>query len=65
MRFAFGGNSQRAVEQAVQEVNALYCCGPAGGGGVRQSVRPRVRTISHMVPRDLVEARYRFAEHHP
>jgi len=65
VRFAFGGNSQRAVEQAVQEVNALYCCGPAGGGGVRQSVRPRVRTISHMVPRDLVEARYRFAEHHP
>jgi hypothetical protein len=65
VRFAFGSNSQRAVEQAVQEVNALYCCGPAGGGGVRQSVRPRVRTISHMVPRDLVEARYRFAEHHP
>lgn len=65
VRFAFGGNSQRAVEQAVQEVNALYCCGPAGGGGVRQNVRPRVRTISHMVPRDLIEARFRFAEGHP
>ena len=36
----------------------------AGGGGVRQNVRPRVRTISHMVPRDLVEARFRFAEGH-
>lgn len=65
VRFAFGGTSQRAVEQAVQEVNALYCCGPAGGGGVRQSVKPRVRTISHMVPRELVHARYRFAEAHP
>jgi hypothetical protein len=62
VRFAFGGTSQRAVEQAVQEVNALYCCGPAGGGGVRQSVKPRVRTISHMVPRELVRAGYRFAE---
>lgn len=62
VRFAFGGTSQRAVEQAVQEVNALYCCGPAGGGGVRQSIKPRVRTISHMVPRELVRAGYRFAE---
>ena len=62
VRFAFGGRSQREVERAVQEVNALYCCGPAGGGGVRQSVRPRVRTLSHMVPRHLVQAGYRFAE---
>lgn len=61
VRFAFGGGSQRVVEQAVQEVNALYCCGPAGGGGVRQSVRPRVRTLSHMVPRALVETRFHFA----
>ena len=61
VRFAFGGNSQREVERAVQEVNALYCCGPAGGGGVRQSVRPRVRTLSHMVPRHLVDVGFRFA----
>ncbi|MHA6298312.1 acyclic terpene utilization AtuA family protein [Devosia sp. CAU 1758] len=60
VRFAFGGKSQREVEQAVQEVNALYCCGPAGGGGVRQSVRPRVRTLSHMVPRELVDMGFHF-----
>jgi hypothetical protein len=65
VRFAFGGGSQRAVEQAVQEVNALYCCGPAGGGGVRQSVRPRVRTLSHMVPRALVETGFHFAGEQP
>lgn len=65
VRFAFGGGSQRAVERAVQEVNALYCCGPAGGGGVRQSVRPRVRTLSHMVPRALVETRFHFAGEQP
>ena len=65
VRFAFAGRSQREVEGAVQEVNALYCCGPAGGGGVRQSVRPRVRTLSHMVPRALVEARFHFAGGEP
>jgi len=62
VRFAFGANSQRDVERAVQEVNALYCCGPAGGGGVRQSVKPRVRTLSHLVPRALVSPRFHFAE---
>lgn len=61
VRFAFGATSQREVERAVQEVNALYCCGPAGGGGVRQSVRPRVRTLSHMVPRELVRSSFQFA----
>lgn len=61
VRFAFGAPSQREAERAVQEVNALYCCGPAGGGGVRQSVRPRVRTLSHMVPRDLVRSSFQFA----
>ncbi len=62
VRFAFGASSQRDVERAVQEVNALYCCGPAGGGGVRQSVRPRVRTLSHLVPRELVVPGFHFLE---
>ena len=61
VRFAFGGNSKREIERAVQEVNALYCCGPAGGGGVRSSVRPRVRTLSHMVSRELVNMGFHFA----
>jgi hypothetical protein len=61
VRFAFGSDSQRDVERAVQEVNALYCCGPAGGGGVRQSIRPRVRTLSHLVPRHLVHPSFFFA----
>lgn len=62
VRFAFGSASQTDVASAVQEVNALYCCGPAGGGGVRQNVRPRVRTLSHLVPRSLVTAQFHFAE---
>ncbi len=62
VRFAFGASEQRVVERAVQEVNALYCCGPAGGGGVRQSVRPRVRTLSYLVPREVVTPSFQFAE---
>ncbi|MBF0677818.1 MAG: DUF1446 domain-containing protein [Devosia sp.] len=61
VRFAFASANQRDVERAAQEVNALYCCGPAGGGGVRQSVRPRVRTLSHLVPRRLVHPSFSFA----
>jgi hypothetical protein len=54
VRFAFSARDPAVVRAAVQEVNALYCCGPAGGGGVRTSVRERVVTRSRMVPRDLV-----------
>lgn len=61
VRFAFGGEASM-VEAAVQEVNALYCCGPAGGGGVRQNVRPRLRTLSHLVARDLVTTSFAFVE---
>ncbi len=61
VRFAFGGREVRDVQRAVDEVNALYCCGPAGGGGVRTSVRPRVRTLSHLVPREAVSPSFHFA----
>ena len=60
VRFAFGGGQARDVQRAVDEVNALYCCGPAGGGGVRTSVRPRVRTLSHLVSRDAVTPSFHF-----
>ncbi len=60
VRLAFGGKGQEVVDAAVQEVGALYCCGPAGGGGIRSSVRPRIRTQSYLVPRTLAPARHRF-----
>lgn len=41
-----------------REVNALYCCGPAGGGGVRSAVRARLGTVSCLVPRDAVRTRF-------
>jgi hypothetical protein len=49
--------SDRADAQALcREITALYTCGPAGGGGVRTSLRPRLDTISCLVPRHAVRA---------
>ncbi len=54
MRLAVSGATRPPVDQAVQEVLALLCCGPAGGGGMRSQVRNRVRTLSCLVPRNRV-----------
>ncbi|SDL50545.1 Protein of unknown function [Modicisalibacter muralis] len=44
------------VERATQELLALYCAGPAGGGGVRRQLQRRVCTASYLVKRTDVEA---------
>ena len=49
-----------AAEDLLREVNALYTCGPAGGGGVRGGVRPRLETRSCYVDRARVSARHAF-----
>ena len=60
VRLAASAPERAPVEQAVQEVLALLCCGPAGGGGWRSQLRNRVRTVSYLVPRTLVSARFTF-----
>ncbi|MDO9149063.1 MAG: acyclic terpene utilization AtuA family protein [Hydrogenophaga sp.] len=48
----------RAQAEAVgQEVEALYLNGPAGGGGVTQSVREVIAAASALVPRSAVQPR--------
>jgi hypothetical protein len=37
---------------------ALYTCGPAGGGGVRTALRPRLNTLSCLVARAAVPAHF-------
>jgi hypothetical protein len=50
-------HADRAVADALtREVTALYTCGPAGGGGVRTSLRPRLGIRSCLVPRGAVPA---------
>lgn len=61
VRLAVSGATRRPVDQAVQEVLALLCCGPAGGGGMRTKVQNRVRTVSYLVPRNRVSPGWAFA----
>ena len=45
-----------------REVTALYTCGPAGGGGVRTALRPRLGTVSCLVPRERIVAGFSFID---
>lgn len=52
VRLAVSGAERRDVERALQEVEALYTAGPAGGGGVRTHVTPLMNSTSVFVPRE-------------
>jgi hypothetical protein len=55
-----GSHADRAVaERVLREVTALYCCGPAGGGGVRTSMRPRLNMVSCTIDRAAVRSGWR------
>jgi hypothetical protein len=58
LRVAAAHRGRSEAERLAREVNALYCCGPAGGGGVRTAVRQRLDTLSCYVPRADVDARF-------
>ena len=54
VRLAVSARTGDDADQAAREALALYCCGPAGGGGVRWRVTPRIRTQSYlMLPEEL------------
>jgi hypothetical protein len=50
------------ADRVAREVLALYTCGPAGGGGVRTALRPRLETESCFVPRAAVQAGFEMLE---
>ncbi len=54
IRLAVEGEDRDDCDQAAREVLALLCCGPAGTGGARWRVTPRILTRSYLVPRQLV-----------
>ena len=58
VRVAASHQDRRTAERLTREVTALYTCGPAGGGGVRTSLRSRLDTLSCFVPRAAIEAGY-------
>lgn len=53
VRFAAQADDQALVSILLDEVEALYCAGPAGGAGVRRRITPRVASASCLVERDV------------
>ena len=62
LRVAMNHADRHVAERLPREVTALYCCGPAGGGGVRTGLRMRLGTLSCGVPRSMAPARFEFVE---
>jgi hypothetical protein len=54
LRLAVRCATRAQAEKVGQEVEALYLNGPAGGGGVTQSVREVVAAASALIPREAV-----------
>lgn len=55
VRIALESPERAVVARALREVEALLCCGPAGGGGARTAVRRRLNTWSALAPRQPIE----------
>ncbi len=62
LRVALQHRDRAVAERLVREVTAMYCCGPAGGGGIRTAVRPRLGTVSCLVPREAVTTGFTLLE---
>ncbi len=60
LRVAGATPDRASAEALAREVMALYTCGPAGGGGVRTSVTPRLASDSCYVPRAWLRPGWRF-----
>ena len=54
LRFAAAAATHKEVEVLLDEVEGLYCAGPAGGAGVRRHVTPRLASASCLIERTRV-----------
>ncbi|EHR72368.1 Protein of unknown function (DUF1446) [Burkholderiales bacterium JOSHI_001] len=61
-RLAVRCGTREQAEQVGQEVEALYLNGPAGGGGVTQSVREVIAAASALVPREAARPQVKVLE---
>ena len=57
LRFAAQSLNAAEVELLLDEVEALYCAGPAGGAGVRRRTTPRLASASCLIERKFAEPR--------
>ena len=60
LRFAAQSAERAGVELLLDEVEALYCAGPAGGCGVRRQLTPRLASASCLVERERITPRVTF-----
>ncbi|MFL9925216.1 DUF1446 domain-containing protein [Herbaspirillum lusitanum] len=54
--------SKKEAVRIGNEVETLYTCGPAGGGGASKSTREVIAMLSALVPRELVHASIHYEE---
>lgn len=64
LRLALRHPESASAERLLREVTALYTCGPAGGGGVRTTLRPCLGMVSCSVPRTAVPTGFQFVTEH-
>ena len=57
LRFAAQSAMVADVELLLDEVEALYCAGPAGGSGVRRRLTPRLASASCLIERKFASPR--------
>ncbi len=57
LRYAARCADKPTASQVTQEVEALYLCGPAAGGGVTKTVKEIIAIASTLVPADTVPVR--------
>ncbi len=62
LRVAARTKDAKNAEMIGNEVEALYTCGPAGGGGAVKSVREIISVASILVPRENITVRVDFME---
>jgi hypothetical protein len=62
LRAALRSDNRDLAELLLWEVEALLCCGPAGGGGFRGQITPSVLTHSAFLERDQVQPSLRLIE---
>ena len=60
LRVAAAHQERRLIEALLDEVTALYTCGPAGGGGIRTTLTPRLHSTACYVPRELIQPTWCF-----
>jgi len=62
LRVAAAHTDRSLIETLLHEVTALYTCGPAGGGGIRTTLTPRLHSTACYLPRELIHARWTMVE---